>query len=249
MVHRFQSVLWPEYVDYLAKMRWSRRELPTLNDLNAAIRETGWSTAYVDGYVSSRTIYEHLAARTLPVARSVRSLEHVKYAPQPDMLHDLVGHLPFAFCAEVSELVERIARKALQVEYTAMDAALYKANQRLSTLKTERPYLLGEIAEAQQVVDSWIAKSLADPTPFACVSRLYLWVVEFGFLRRAGKPRAIGAALFSSRDDLLQVVEGRIRLRRLTTAVFHQEVAISGPQASFFVADSMDDVYRLLDSI
>jgi phenylalanine-4-hydroxylase len=94
-----------------------------------------------------------------------------------------------------------------------------------------------------------MAKSLATPSPFALISRLYLWVVEFGLLKRDGVPRIIGAGLISSRSDVLKLVEGGIPLRRFGKAALSQEVEISGDQASLFVIDHLDDVHELLATI
>ena len=57
-------------------------------------RRTGWRVQPVSGFMPSRAFFEMLQARQFPATTWLRSRESMDYTPEPDMLHDALGHLP-----------------------------------------------------------------------------------------------------------------------------------------------------------
>jgi len=102
-------------------------ELPNLRAVTARLKpRTGWSTTPVSGFLPSDAFFEMLAARMFPTTTWIRSRDSLAYTPEPDIFHDVFGHVPmhthpvFAnflqhygkVCAQIkdAETLERLGR-------------------------------------------------------------------------------------------------------------------------------------------
>ncbi|MEO6364730.1 MAG: phenylalanine 4-monooxygenase, partial [Luteimonas sp.] len=64
-------------------------------DLNTALQAaTGWTLVGVEGLLPELTFFEHLANRRFPVTWWIRAPEQLDYLAEPDLFHDLFGHVP-----------------------------------------------------------------------------------------------------------------------------------------------------------
>jgi len=69
--------------------------LPNLAAISARLKpRTGWSTTPVTGFLPSDAFFEMLAARMFPTTTWLRSRESLGYTPEPDIFHDVFGHVP-----------------------------------------------------------------------------------------------------------------------------------------------------------
>jgi phenylalanine-4-hydroxylase len=69
--------------------------VPDLADVNARLGpRTGWAAVAVDGFLPARQFFECLAVRRFPTTVIVRSREQLDYLPEPDIFHDVFGHVP-----------------------------------------------------------------------------------------------------------------------------------------------------------
>jgi phenylalanine-4-hydroxylase len=87
---------------------------------------TGWSTTPVSGFLPADAFFEMLEARKFPVTTHIRSRESLEYTPEPDIFHDVFGHVPMhahkvfadflrhygAVCAKIKNVntLERLGR-------------------------------------------------------------------------------------------------------------------------------------------
>jgi len=97
---RRQSELLPgracnEFVDALRALEMSDREIPKFDDINRHLmKATGWKLIGVQGLLPELTFFEHLAAREFPVTWWIRRPDQIDYIAEPDLFHDLFGHVP-----------------------------------------------------------------------------------------------------------------------------------------------------------
>ncbi|RVT93526.1 phenylalanine 4-monooxygenase [Sphingomonas crocodyli] len=76
-------------------LRLSKPGIPDLRELNARLgAATGWEIVAVPGVIPNQPFFEHLAERRFPAANFLRSADSLDYSEEPDMFHDLFGHLP-----------------------------------------------------------------------------------------------------------------------------------------------------------
>ena len=86
------------YLDASRTVRLDREEVPQLEDVNVTLRrETGFSMRPVAGLVGDRTFLGYLAAETFLATQYMRHPSRPLYTPEPDVVHELVGHAP-TFC-------------------------------------------------------------------------------------------------------------------------------------------------------
>ncbi len=70
-------------------------QLPNLRAVTARLKpRTGWSTTPVSGFLPSDAFFEMLDARMFPTTTWIRSRESLEYTPEPDIFHDVFGHVP-----------------------------------------------------------------------------------------------------------------------------------------------------------
>ena len=69
--------------------------LPELAAVSARLEpRTGWRSTPVSGFLPGDAFFEMLAARRFPTTTSLRSRESMEYTPEPDIFHDVFGHVP-----------------------------------------------------------------------------------------------------------------------------------------------------------
>lgn len=85
----------PEFLDTLKVLEMSAEGIPRFERLTEMLRPvTGWSIVAVPGLVPDEIFFEHLANRRFPVTRWIRTREQMDYLEEPDLFHDLFGHVP-----------------------------------------------------------------------------------------------------------------------------------------------------------
>jgi len=69
--------------------------IPKFDALNVHLqRATGWRLIGVEGLLPELDFFQHLAAREFPVTWWIRRPEQFDYISEPDLFHDLFGHVP-----------------------------------------------------------------------------------------------------------------------------------------------------------
>ncbi len=83
------------FLDNLSRMRMHGDAIPKFDELNIALRKaTGWELVGVEGLLPELTFFDHLANRRFPVTWWIRKPEQLDYLAEPDLFHDLFGHVP-----------------------------------------------------------------------------------------------------------------------------------------------------------
>ena len=79
-----------------AKVIGLRQDIvPDLADVNGRLsRMTGWNAVPVSGFLPAREFFQCLAVRRFPTTVIVRTREQMDYLPEPDIFHDVFGHVP-----------------------------------------------------------------------------------------------------------------------------------------------------------
>jgi phenylalanine-4-hydroxylase len=73
----------------------SARQIPDLADVNLRLgKRTGWNAVPVGGFLPAKEFFESLSQRKFPTTVTIRSKEGIDYVPEPDIFHDVFGHVP-----------------------------------------------------------------------------------------------------------------------------------------------------------
>jgi phenylalanine-4-hydroxylase len=84
-----------EYLDGFQQIGLREDHLPHLAAVSARLKpRTGWSSTPVSGFLPADAFFEMLAARMFPTTTWLRSRESMDYTPEPDIFHDVFGHVP-----------------------------------------------------------------------------------------------------------------------------------------------------------
>jgi phenylalanine-4-hydroxylase len=84
-----------EFLAALDKLRLSQSGVPDFSELSARLSPlTGWSVVPVAGLVPDDVFFAHLAERRFPAGAFIRPEEGLDYLEEPDVFHDVFGHVP-----------------------------------------------------------------------------------------------------------------------------------------------------------
>ena len=87
--------------------------IPLLEDVNQFLRPlTGFRAVAVGGYVPSFTFFDHLSKREFPTTITIRSENQLDYLPEPDIFHDIAGHVPMHTDPHFAETLVRFGQCA-----------------------------------------------------------------------------------------------------------------------------------------
>ena len=76
-------------------LKLSRPGIPDYRELNAQLMAaTGWQIIAVPGLVPDAVFFDHLANRRFPAGNFIRTPEQSDYLQEPDVFHDVFGHVP-----------------------------------------------------------------------------------------------------------------------------------------------------------
>ena len=84
-----------EFIDNQQRLGMNADKIPRFDELNVHLRRaTGWELIGVEGLLPELTFFEHLANKRFPVTWWIRRPEQIDYIAEPDLFHDLFGHVP-----------------------------------------------------------------------------------------------------------------------------------------------------------
>ncbi|MDX2209567.1 MAG: phenylalanine 4-monooxygenase [Sphingopyxis sp.] len=76
-------------------LRLEKPGIPDYRELNARLMAaTGWQVVAVPGLVPDDVFFDHLANRRFPAGNFIRTPEQLDYLQEPDVFHDVFGHVP-----------------------------------------------------------------------------------------------------------------------------------------------------------
>ena len=236
-------------VDYVEACRlsgMSMHQIPTLESVNDALGEFGWSAIVVEGFIPPDAFMALQANSILPITRSIRSRNQLGYTPVPDILHEAAGHLPMLSCPEYRIFLQRLGEIGANTTLNALDMKLYTRQKQHAELLAEDNVSLDLVASAERAVEEAALEARNSAvSPARRVARFHWWTVEYGLI---GETHDIyGAGLLSS---VAEVKEFRkVPHTRLSVDCCNQSFEIDHVQPHYFVAESwdhlMDEVFAL----
>jgi len=100
--------------DGLDLLALSRPGVPDLAELNSRLElRTGWRTVAVPGLVPDAVFFAMLADRIFPIGNFIRTYEQLDYLDEPDLFHDIFGHVPMLSDPRMAQMMERIGHLGL----------------------------------------------------------------------------------------------------------------------------------------
>ncbi len=85
----------PEFLAGLDALDLHGGGIPDFSVMNKTLSAlTGWQVVAVPGLVPEKVFFDHLAERRFPAGRFIRRPDQLDYLQEPDIFHDVFGHVP-----------------------------------------------------------------------------------------------------------------------------------------------------------
>ena len=133
-----------EYLDGFQIIGLQKDRLPNLAVISARLApRTRWSSTPVSGFLPAPAFFEMLAARLFPTTIWLRNRQSLEYTPEPDIFHDVFGHVPMHSHRVFADFLQHYGRVCASIS----DAAVLEKLGRLFWYTVE----FGLIREDQEI--------------------------------------------------------------------------------------------------
>ncbi|MDG6347307.1 phenylalanine 4-monooxygenase [Luteimonas sp. 8-5] len=97
--------------------------IPRFSDINEVLSAaTGWTLIGVEGLLPELDFFDHLANRRFPVTWWIRKPEQFDYIEEPDLFHDLFGHVPLLMNPVFADYMEAYGKGGVKAHGIGADA-------------------------------------------------------------------------------------------------------------------------------
>src|SRR5579862_9523161 len=214
----------PHFLRGVSNLCLDPQRVPRLTDVNRFLSPlTGFQAKPVSGYVPAFLFFDCLRNREFPTTITIRDLASLDYLPEPDIFHDIAGHVPMHTDRAFADTLVRFG-----------DCA-HTAAEIVASVRDE--------AEKARRVTS-IFKALA---------RFFWFTVEFGLMRAPDGDglKVYGSGLLSSHGEIEHSIESP-EVQRYPIQlewVINQGFEIDHYQPLLFYVDSFDHLFDLVGQL
>ena len=101
------------FLDGMQRIGLSAASVPDLRRVNSALgARTGWAAVGVRGFIPAAQFFRCLSERRFPTTLIVRPREQLDYLPEPDIFHDVFGHVPLHSHPTFADFLQRFGQLA-----------------------------------------------------------------------------------------------------------------------------------------
>ncbi|WP_240096356.1 phenylalanine 4-monooxygenase [Thermomonas flagellata] len=112
-----------EFLQAQDAMGMTPDRIPKFADINRVLeRATGWTLIGVEGLLPELDFFDHLARRRFPVTWWIRRPDQVDYIEEPDLFHDLFGHVPLLMNPLFADYMQAYGRGGLKAHAIGPEA-------------------------------------------------------------------------------------------------------------------------------
>lgn len=103
------------YLDALNTIGFNANEIPNFDKTTERLQlHTGWQLIVVPELVPQKDFFEMLTNKTFPATCWLRTLEELNYIEEPDMFHDVFGHVPLLVNSAYAEFLQNFGKLAMK---------------------------------------------------------------------------------------------------------------------------------------
>ena len=117
-----QSKLLPgracdEFVRGMQDLPIGPDQIPNFEQLSETLSQrTGWQIVAVPGLVPDDVFFEHLAHRRFPAGHFIRKPHELDYLEEPDVFHDVFGHVPMLMNPAIADYIQAYGEGGLRAQ-------------------------------------------------------------------------------------------------------------------------------------
>jgi phenylalanine-4-hydroxylase len=113
MADRWERYANHRFLEGLGALGLSGEQVPKLEEVNQFLAPlTGFKAKPVSGYVPAYLFFDCLGRREFPTTITIRDVETPDYLPEPDIFHDIAGHVPMHTDPAFAETLVRFGQAA-----------------------------------------------------------------------------------------------------------------------------------------
>lgn len=224
MLPRWQQYANVHFLKGIENLCLNPDRVPRLEDVNKFLSPlTGFKAKAVSGYVPAFLFFDCLRQRDFPTTITIRDASKLDYLPEPDIFHDIAGHVPMHTDRGFADTLVRFGECA----HTAAEIAASIPDE------AERVRRLTSVIKA--------------------MARFFWFTIEFGLMRDqgSGSLKAYGSGLLSSFGELQHCIESP-EVQRYPAQIewiVNQYFEIDHYQPLLFIVDSFDHLFSLVDEL
>ncbi|MGI8924287.1 MAG: phenylalanine 4-monooxygenase [Fimbriimonadales bacterium] len=220
---RWQKYANEKFLEGVLNLALDPNAIPRLEDINKFLSPlSGFKAKAVSGYIPAYLFFDCLRNREFPTTITIRDGGSLDYLPEPDIFHDVAGHVPMHTDRQFSDVLVRFGEAAKAAAEHA--AGIGDREQRLRSVES-------------------IIKAMA---------RFFWFTVEFGLMRgKNGSVKVYGSGLLSSFGEIEYCIESP-EVQRYPFQlewVVNQYFEIDHYQPLLFVVDSFDHLFAQVDEL
>lgn len=221
---RWEKYANARFMEGIDNLMLDPERVPRLADVNKFLCNlTGFRAKAVAGYVPAYLFFDCLRQRDFPTTITIRDGQKLDYLPEPDIFHDIAGHVPMHTDKAFADTLVRFGEVAKA------------AGEHVANISDEHERLLR--------VES-IIKALA---------RFFWFTVEFGLMRggKPGEIKVYGSGLLSSFGEIEHCIESPLVQRYPVQLewVINQGFEIDHYQPLLFIVEDFDHLFSLVDEL
>jgi len=220
---KWQKYANPKFMQGVDNLALDPNNVPKLEDINKFLCPlSGFSAKAVSGYVPAFVFFDCLRNRAFPTTITIRDGNNLDYLPEPDIFHDVAGHVPMHTDKVFADVLVRFG----EVAHTAaeMVADIPDEHERVRRVES-------------------ILKAMA---------RFFWFTIEFGLMERPGGGVCVyGSGLLSSCGEIEHSLESP-EVQRFPFQlewVINQYFEIHHYQPLLFVVKSFDHLFKEVDRL
>ncbi len=212
----------PKFLEGVENLMLDPHNIPRLEDVNRYLKPlTAFEAKPVSGYVPAYIFFDCLRQRQFPTTITIRDGRKLDYLPEPDIFHDVAGHVPMHTDRRFADVLVRFGE-------VAREAAI-----RARSLGT------GDDQDRNRIVESNIR----------AMARFFWFTIEFGLMRSGSELKVYGSGLLSSCSEIEHCLVSPLvqRYPFQLEWVINQYFEIDHFQELLFIVDSFDHLFDQVD--
>lgn len=220
----------PKFMEGVENLMLDPDAIPRLDEVNKFLQPlTNFKATPVSGYVPAYIFFDCIRNREFPTTITIRDGKVLDYLPEPDIFHDIAGHVPMHTDRRFADVLVHFGEVARAAAFRAQQMECENEQERL------------------EIVESNI-RGLA---------RFFWYTVEFGLMRSPNKSgngsdlKVYGSGLLSSIGEIEYCIESP-KVQRYPIQiewVINQYFEIHHYQELLFIVDSFDHLFDLVDEL
>ena len=214
----------PKFMEGVENLMLSPDAIPRLDDVNKFLEPmTAFKAKAVSGYVPAYLFFDCIRQRNFPTTITIRDGEKLDYLPEPDIFHDIAGHVPMHTDSRFADVLVRFGEIARHAAIRAQNLDCDSEEDRI------------------HIVESNIR----------AMARFFWFTVEFGLMRSKNGLKVYGSGLLSSIGEIEYCIEAP-EVQRYPIQlewVINQYFEIHHYQELLFIVDSFDHLFDLVDQL